>query len=548
MHMEETATRERIAQYLTGFRDDIVLFHYSGHAGRDALWTREEASRAGGIAQLLGQCPKLKVVFLNGCSTEGQVKALMGAGIPAVITTSAPVDDRTATTFAIRFYQALSSEANLETAFKLAKGDALALNANLDIPLKRGFELPDEKSEKPVWGFFVQPGRDNLLDWRLPQKGIERQYKDFIPNQLLLDTLIEVLAPYDRQVRHIKEDEAAGDTIDLSDKNVAVLNCLPGPVADQVRKLLALTPDEKEQGYDRISPDRLQQLSLTSTIIIELYTDTLLAQLWEAKEKHPDLELTETLKKSLSRFIQLRAPNLTLHDYLPLIQSIREALDSVEYPYFFKELHQHHPTSPFRKACEQLNILRHQLIEGDFPSDRVPEACRQAEKSLATILRELGFLAKYTLTAVQMINAVKFRHQEKPTFSHSLVKLVKIVGGTEKKKEDLDEVMYSRSVLMLKTDNAHTQFLNLSPFIIDKHAFEKGPSERPKLYFFHYYQPMEDTYYFHYAYKPDDPLFPVSEQEYPMVTAQFDAFSQLIFGKPMAAVLEKIQESNKTTP
>jgi hypothetical protein len=530
IHMEQPARRERIAQYLTGFHQDIVLFHYSGHAGRDALWTREEASQAGGIAQLLGQCPRLKLVFLNGCSTQGQVKALWEAGVPVIIATSAPVDDRTATTFAIRFYQALSSEVNLETAFNFAKGDALALKADLDIPLKRGIQFREERNEEPVWGLFVQKGRDNILDWRLPKKDYGQREKDYIPNQLLLDTLMEVLAPFDRQVRHLKEDEEAGETISLSDKKLYVTNCMPEPIADQLRKLLMPTPDEEEQGFDQISLARLKQLTRTATTIIELYTDTLLAQLWEAKEKYPELELTEALRQSLSRLIQLRAPELTLHNYISLTRSIREVLDSIEYPFFFKELRQHHPDSPFRKACEHLNLLRHQLIEKNFPPDRVPEACRKGEESLATILRELGFLAKYTLAAVHLINAVKFRHQEKPTFSHMLIKLVKTVGGTEQQREILDEVMYSRSVLMLKTENGNTRFLNLSPFIIDKYALDKDPSDKSKLYFFHYYQPVKD------------PPLAVSKDNYSIVKEQFDAFSQLIFEKPMAAVFHQSQE------
>ena len=106
LYMDEFATREKIAYYLTQYKDQITLFHYSGHADRDALETEEESSQAAGIAQLLGQCPRLKLVVLNGCSTQGQLQLLEAQGIPAILATSAPVQDKKATDFSIRLYQA----------------------------------------------------------------------------------------------------------------------------------------------------------------------------------------------------------------------------------------------------------------------------------------------------------------------------------------------------------------------------------------------------------------------------------------------------------
>jgi hypothetical protein len=42
----------------------------------------------------------LQVVFLNGCSTEPQVRALINAGVTAVIGTSTAIDDEAATLYA----------------------------------------------------------------------------------------------------------------------------------------------------------------------------------------------------------------------------------------------------------------------------------------------------------------------------------------------------------------------------------------------------------------------------------------------------------------
>ena len=92
LHRDSYTSIEKIAEYITLVRDHLLLFHYSGHAGRDGLLLDSEAASAGGIRSMLAQCPSLKLVVLNGCSTQGQVTALLEAGVPVVIGTSAPVE------------------------------------------------------------------------------------------------------------------------------------------------------------------------------------------------------------------------------------------------------------------------------------------------------------------------------------------------------------------------------------------------------------------------------------------------------------------------
>ena len=109
-----------IANYLSLYRDNIILFHYAGHADGKSLHLGSEAARSQGIAELLAQCPRLKLVVLNGCSTKGQVEYLKECGVKAIIATHAPIDDNKAETFAQRFYQCLANNDNVETAFNTA--------------------------------------------------------------------------------------------------------------------------------------------------------------------------------------------------------------------------------------------------------------------------------------------------------------------------------------------------------------------------------------------------------------------------------------------
>lgn len=104
------------------FRNRVAIFHFGGHAesGVLLLESPEGAARAahtGGFARFLGEQRGLALVFLNGCSTQGQVENLLAAGVPAVIATSQDIPDAVATELSSRFYKALASGAPLRTAF-----------------------------------------------------------------------------------------------------------------------------------------------------------------------------------------------------------------------------------------------------------------------------------------------------------------------------------------------------------------------------------------------------------------------------------------------
>lgn len=547
LYIDQFATREKVAAFLTQNRSKVALFHYSGHAGRDGLHTEEEMSHAGGIAHLLGQCPNLNLAFLNGCSTQGQLKALTDQGIPAVMATSAPVGDKKATDFSIRFYQALSVQDNLETAFEMAKGDVLTQHPGFEI--KRYLAIQVEEEEEATWGLFTNAGQESILSWQLPQAAVVPTNIDFTPNQLLIDTLIDSLAPYARDIRNIKRDEEDGEEIDFADKRLAILNSLPAPIAEQLRKLMVPLADS-DKGFDKVSAARADQLLKTAQTMIEFFVFTLFAQLWEIKLADPSFALPPKQRDELLRFFRMRHEEREHFSFIPLLQMLQSAISQWEIPCFITELDKLRETyqqdERFFDACHYLDALKRRLNQGELASHEIPEACRQGEISLSEIFRQLGFLANYTLAAVRMIDVVKFRHNATATFRHSLVRLEKLMGGLEEKNEELLEYMDSRSVLLLRKpdkkgaseDTSLKRFLNLSPFVIDENAFDERSSDVSKLYFFHYHDTILDKYAFRHAYKPDDLPLIISSEKYNLVKLQFEAFWELMFG---SATLTEIQ-------
>jgi WD40 repeat protein len=151
------------------YRDRLAIFHFAGHAGSGVLLfeSPEGAARlahAGSFARFLGTQRGLELVFLNGCSTHGQVQDLLAAGVPAVIATSESIPDAVATEISSRFYKALASGAPLRTAFT----EAVAA-----VQTRTG-ELPQ------LWDLYVAPGaEEDVQRWSLPK--VARDYTFGLP-------------------------------------------------------------------------------------------------------------------------------------------------------------------------------------------------------------------------------------------------------------------------------------------------------------------------------------------------------------------------------
>lgn len=105
--------------------DQIIAFHYGGHARPDALVFEDDggqpaAARVQGVAERLGQLPALRLVFLNGCSTGPQVEVIRRHCRAAIVATDRAIADDVACDFAYRFYDDLSAGRTIEAAFQSA--------------------------------------------------------------------------------------------------------------------------------------------------------------------------------------------------------------------------------------------------------------------------------------------------------------------------------------------------------------------------------------------------------------------------------------------
>ena len=163
------------------FQDRIIIFHYAGHAQPEGLETEGGKTNAKGLAGLLGQEDNLKLVVLNGCSTEEMVKLMKENNVPAVIATSTEIGDDPATKFSTDFYTALSNGEGLQTAFEYAIS-AFELNNDekpSQIVQMRSIKIEDASTptEEIPWSLY-HSGDNDILDWTLFDKADKLRKSD----------------------------------------------------------------------------------------------------------------------------------------------------------------------------------------------------------------------------------------------------------------------------------------------------------------------------------------------------------------------------------
>jgi WD40 repeat protein len=170
--VEPFATKEILLQTFQKYRSRITIFHYGGHADQFGILLEsgkgtQEFAATQGLAEFLSVQTGLQLVFLNGCSTDGQVKSFHRAGVPVVIGTRKPIPDTEASTFAAWFYQGLATGATLEQAFTEAKG---ALKTKPSGGPTRGRDVLSTQTKetgdpKTLWNLYARTTTDR--QWSL---------------------------------------------------------------------------------------------------------------------------------------------------------------------------------------------------------------------------------------------------------------------------------------------------------------------------------------------------------------------------------------------
>jgi eukaryotic-like serine/threonine-protein kinase len=165
-------------------RNQIVAFHYSGHANGfqqmlECEMGSEQRIHVSGFAEFLASQKSLRFIFLNGCSTDGQVDEFFAAGVPCVLATTTEVDDEVATRFSIRFYTGLGTGADLQTAYEEAVGSIKSQTTGLpklSAPANRGIRVGNRSSPPaPKFPWQIHAQNEQALTWSLDDETSRRR-------------------------------------------------------------------------------------------------------------------------------------------------------------------------------------------------------------------------------------------------------------------------------------------------------------------------------------------------------------------------------------
>ena len=478
------ATREQILTDIQAWEQDIELFLFSGHADRDRLLFEDGTGSSDGIAALLGRCPNLKIVVLNGCSTLGQVKELSRNNIPIVVATSSPISDQKATQFSIALFTNLAiHKLSFSMAFDRAIDTARVYGLSHSEELSRGGIVSSQHagSDKAVWGVYYHE-KDEILfkTWRLPTKDLTPDEGLEKVNDKLRIALTKVAKRYS-----------------ITPTPNAALERFPFVINEPIRCLIAVKAETQDaiQFYDTPSWERFQMLLYAYRSVINLTTFALLAEVWGRRlQIHPVTDLpdeyqeaikttlftpntTDThlsnlaLMQILIKVVMDSRTNLTTEnldgepraektsDFINELSTLSEDLNQVEIKKSIQDLeskitNQDELKPYFASASETLNL------------------CLEAETSFALVLLAFGFWAKYSLTSIKNIELLKFKHLKDPSYLHQLVPLQ--IGYVISRRDDerhlINNALESTSIILHPHGEWQKGGLNLSPFIIDKNA------------------------------------------------------------------------------
>ncbi|PHN07530.1 CHAT domain-containing protein [Flavilitoribacter nigricans] len=524
---ESTTSREDLIRYLSEFNDRVVLFHYAGHADSDQIILTNGGADAGGVAQALALQDNLKLVFLNGCSTYEQVKALLAQGVDAVIATRVPIGDGSAMEFADVFYKSLTTQHTLEEAFRMAAANYLMEKGeNVGIYRGQGLEGQEETEELP-WGLYTADEAAETLSWKLPResaaslivRGAGFRYQTGTVNQKIIETLANSIAPYSEAVRDLIENARRRDrSPKIRDLRVAVIDSFPTPLGTHLRKLLL---------SEEISTERLRRIVNVYRVSAELLAYTLLSQVWDALQENPDLRIPEDQLVHLQAFLNLDAAQAQTYDFVQLIRALGDVYETLKIPYFIKEFSDlrtaFYQDESLQKAYQFLEEMRAEL-RATITADEIESFCVQAEDHLCELFKHLGFSAKYKLVTIKSIEVEK-RRFEPPSYRHNMVILDRITAafGVLDEVLNFDSHTENDSVVLVPTEDTLSPFLNLSPFIVDENALLG--QQNSKVFFYRYSN--DGNLYYQLTDNLKDILI-VGDDRYPQIKRLMDDFRRLI--------------------
>ena len=317
---DNLSSRE-IADTIRDYKKKLTVIHYSGHADEVTLSLNEGDVRAQNFIRYIGDCEKVKLVVLNGCSTQGFVKHLLETtNVKAVIATDNPVRDDRAMKFGVDFYRRLLEKDAVAKAFtgalayalnnygpdqniyQLKIKDSKTIEVNLladmanadgtrDLKKKNADAL--SKSETiATWGIYTRV--QDLLNWNLFESATESEKKIQAIEQIILEkgmksVEIEVLMGSLNTIIRTFSKLTARDAEQEKELENSIQNLAKATLAlEKIQRDIELLNQEK----DEISEEKMVDE------IIQTYIEAVPSLNYQKQQNKTESDLDEALSKN----------------------------------------------------------------------------------------------------------------------------------------------------------------------------------------------------------------------------------------------------------
>jgi len=456
----------------------ITIFHFSGHHGEGQTQLSDQKITDEGVIQILNNCSRLKMVFLNGCNTKSAIQQL--SNVPIVIGTTKAVGDALATAISSRFYALLCKDIDnfldsekIKNLFEQAKG----FEALVDEGKQRGEGGWQEKEVQNALDFYTITINKEAKDFEervvyysdISKYPVKAKYKeqvyrwfDTLPTPITEELKGQEIfhAYYPKNLSFLLE-RLSYDENTLTPVSQKLGEKRFGLIKDIFFKLLNFFKYcSYSMVWTRLNNNTIQLNGLKKRI------ETQLRISWYTTVKEERLKQRITHLKEVQRSI------------LPL----QENEPSVQYAYntFSKEIYnflEEHETellffcSIFSASVEEDNLTNIKLV--------------QAEKFLYFFVQHCGFLTNYAFASVHGSLFFKYRIEEK-RYEYEVKYFPKgpFPGGSvlQNFKDEIYDVysillMDKRQQAALEMEEQEDRgkpILNLSPFYFDNNMQEAG--------------------------------------------------------------------------
>lgn len=247
----------------------------------------------------------------------------------------------------------------------------------------------------------------------------------------------------------INDDALEESTVDVRVLAFEIIKSYPWPISVELRRLFSGAM--KDANYKR-----LVQLKRAIGRILDFFTYILLSELIEELSRN---ELSDELMSSCKECLH----EINLKNQAELFRQAHPLIANNVIIRFIKELDILFDESFFRE------LEQWEEINTDTNDMEMVEACSILEQSLIFFIKKAAFLSRYQLINVSSIKVNKLKYRS-PLFRHELHLLNSVDTDFSIHEETLEQFADSNAVLLVKRINEPSQFINLSPFVVDTHS------------------------------------------------------------------------------